>query len=1102
MEPDNIAHNVAHAVRIPVELDMPAFQRAFEKLVDRHPVLRTTFAAPHSEPVQRVHAYAPICFQVQDALGWSETRLNDELAQEVYRPFGLERGPLMRVNLFSLSPRDHLLLLVVHHIVTDMWSLALLMHETTQLYAAEQAGQTASLKPFRAQYADHVNWEAEMLAGPEGERLWAYWREQLAGELPVLNLPTDRPRPPVQTDRGALESLRLGVELTQALKSLSKARGVTLYTTLLAAFQVLLYRYTGQTDILVGSPKARRRREVARTMGYFINPVVLRADLSETLTFMAFLDQVHRTVQGAFEHDAFPFSLLVERLQPGRDLSRPPIFQAMFSWQKTTRLVDTRRMSSLALGEDGKGRMNLAGLVLEAVTLGQRPTPFDWTLLIAETQEEMGATVEYNSDLFLPDTIRRMLRHYRTLLESIVADPGQRVSDLPLLAEDERRQMLVEWNDTLARYPQDDGVQRLFEAQVERTPDAVALAFEGQALTYRALNRRANQLARRLQKLGVGPETLVGISVERSVEMVLGVLGVLKAGGAYLPLDLNYPRERLAFMLRDAQVPVLLTQTQLIDRLPNQPANQQTIQPTTICLDADWEHIAVESDANPESGVTPENLAYVIYTSGSTGQPKGVLLRQRGLCNLVNAQVRAFGVDSGSRVLQFASFSFDAAVSEIFMALLTGATLHLVRRETLLSISDLVQTLRDMAITTVTLPPSLLSLLPADDLTTLKTVVSAGESCSWDVAARWSPGRRFVNAYGPTEATIGPLLHQVAGVADGASVPIGRPIANTRAYVLDRRLQPSPVGVPGELHIGGVGLARGYLEWPELTAEKFIPAPSFAPPLEEGGARLYKTGDLARYRPDGSVEFLGRADHQVKVRGFRIELGEIEALLKGHASLRDAVVVAREVEGKSRDPLSKLKAGKRLVAYVMPEQGSAATFLDSALNELRIFLKTRLPEYMVPSLFVVIDALPLTPNGKVDRGALPIPAQVRPDLAAAFVKPRNELERTIAAIWQEVLGVDKVGVHDNFFDLGGHSLMVTRVHRQLQQTFKQNLSMVEMFKYPTISALAEFLSRETETQPVFQDNVDRAGRQKQAIRRQKQHLKGVAHKRAVGRSRR
>jgi amino acid adenylation domain-containing protein len=1056
--------NPVHAVRIRSDLDISLLRGAFQVLVDRHPMLRTTFVSREGEPVQLIHEQGEVDFHQEDASEWSEEDLNERLAEEAHRVFDLERGPLLRVHVFSRSPTEHVLMLAAHHIVVDLWSLAVLISELGILFTSPDG--LGSLPPLGLHYPDYVKWQTEMLAGPGGEELWDYWRTKLAGELPVLDLPTDRPRPSVQTHRGASESLWLDVELTKELKEFSESYGVTLYMTLLASFNVLLYRYSGQEDLIIGTPTTgRSRAELMDLVGYFVNPVALRSQLSAGLAFSEFLGQVRQTVVEAVDHQDYPFALLVEKRQPDRDPSRLPISQVMFILQRAHLLYD-EGLSKFAVGMDGM-RMELAGLALESVNVEQRMAPFDLTLMMAEADEGLAASMTYNTDLFDAATIQRMLGHYRTLLEQVVADPDQRVSAMSLLTDTERRQMLADWNDTTANYPRDRCVHELFEAQVERTPENDAVIFEDERLTYRELNRRANQLSHYLRRIGVGPETVVGISVNRSTEMVVGLLGILKAGGAYLPLDPAYPRERLAFMLDDARVPVLLTQERLVDGLPMSGSQ-------TVRLDADRGPVARESYENPNDVVTPENLAYVIYTSGSTGRPKGVSLQHGGLANLVAAQTEAFGVEAGSRVLQFASLSFDASVSETFMALLTGATLCLARQDVLASVSGLRQLLHDHAITTVTLPPSLLSVLPSEGLPSLRTVISAGEACSPDIVARWSPGRRFFNAYGPTEATIGPTLHPVDYVIDGVNnVPIGRPIPNIQVYVLDRCLQMVPIGVPGELYIGGVGLARGYLNRPGLTAQKFI-----AHPLsDDPGARLYGTGDLARYRSDGTIEFLGRIDHQVKVRGFRIELGEIEAVLERHPALQRAFVLAREGE----------LGDERLVAYVVP-----GDYPKPTVPELRGFLGAKLPRYMIPSSFVTMEALPLTPSGKVDRKALPVPESTRPDLGTAYAMPQTGMERKLAAVWQQVLGVEKVGTHDNFFDLGGHSLMLAKVHSRLEETVGRELSMVELFKYPTVAALAEYLTEQPQDRLPSQRSQERAERQRAAIMRQRRLRQGIS----------
>jgi amino acid adenylation domain-containing protein/non-ribosomal peptide synthase protein (TIGR01720 family) len=790
-----------------------------------------------------------------------------------------------------------------------------------------------------------------------------------------------------------------------------------LFITLLAAFQTLLYRYTGQSDISVGTPIANRTRsEVEGLIGFFVNTLVMRADLGGEPSFRELLKRVREVALGAYAHQDVPFEMLVDQLRPERDMSHSPLFQVMLVLQNAPR--QAQELS--------------AGLTLDVIEADDGTARFDLTLTMVEDAGGLSGALEYNTDLFDAATIERMVEHLQVLLAAIVAEPDRSVSELPLLTDVERRRLLADWNDTLTDYPY--GLERcvhaLFEAQVEQTPQATALIFEDQRLTYTELNQRANQLAHHLRKLGVGPETLVGISVERSPEMVVGLLGILKAGGAYLPIDPTYPQERIVFMLQDAQAAVLLTQQHLVERL----SSPLLLTPYSLLLDAGWETIARESQENPIGVTTPENLAYVIYTSGSTGRPKGVLLRHRGLCNLVNAQTRAFGVSADSRVLQFASFSFDASVSETFMALLSGATLYLARQETLTSLPDLFQLLRELKITTVTLPPSVLKALPAEGLDDLQTLVSAGEACSPDVVARWAPGRRFFNAYGPTEATIGPALGRVEDLPQGtANVPIGRPISNTHIYVLDARSRPVAVGVPGELHVGGAGVARGYLNRPELTAVKFVPDPFSPTP----GARLYRTGDRARFWADGRLEFLGRIDQQVKVRGFRIELGEIEALLSRHAALQAAVAVVRQDEA----------GHKRLVAYVVPAQGPAPSS-----SEMRAFLLEKLPEYMLPSLFVVLDALPLTPNGKVDRRVLPAPDQARPELASVYVAPRTPEEETLAGIWAQILGLEQVGVHDNFFELGGDSILSIQVIARANQAGLR-LTPKELFQYPTVAGL-------------------------------------------------
>ena len=844
----------------------------------------------------------------------------------------------------------------------------------------------------------------------------SYWKQQLADAPPMLELPTDHPRQPVQTFRSARRSQELPQALTESLLALSQKEGVTLFMTLLTAFKTLLYRYIGQEDILVSSPITyRNSNKTEEPSNFFANILVLRTQLQGNPSFSELLGRVREMVREAYAHQDLPFEKLVEELQLERSLSYSPLFQVMFALH----LAKQEKLEPPS----------------PIVTPLQRENPtskFDLFLSIEETDQGLLGLWEYNMDLFDAVTITQMAGHFQTLLERIVVHPELPISELPLLTEAERHQQLVKWNDTQTEYPQDKCIHQLFEEQVKLTPDAVALVYQNEQLTYRELNTRANQLAHHLQGLAVGPEVLVGICVERSLEMVVGLLGILKAGGAYVPLDATYPQERLAYMLSDSQVSVLLTQEKLVSDLPEHTAQ-------VVCLDSQWGVISQESQENPLSVVQASNLAYVIYTSGSTGKPKGVLVAHQGLCNLAQAQISLFDVNSDSIVLQFASFSFDASIWEVVMALCSGARLCLGTKDSLLPGPNLMQSLRKYNITHVTLPPSALAVLPYEELLALRTIVVAGEACSPDLVAQWSKDRRFFNAYGPTESTV---CSTVAECSDSSNQPsIGRPISNTQIYILDSHLQLVPIGVRGELYIGGAGLARGYLNRPKLTQEKFLVNPF----SQQQGTRLYKTGDLARYLPNGNIEYLGRIDHQVKIRGFRIELGEIEAILSQHPSVKQILVIDRE----------DLPGDKRLVAYIVHDQEQVPK-----VSELRCLLKEKLPDYMVPSAFVMLEAMPLTPNGKVNRKALPAPDTIRPDLEKPFVSPRTPVEEVLAGIWSEILRLKQIGVHDNFFHLGGHSLATTQILSRVREVFQIEIPFCIFFENPTIASLATTIEQD------------------------------------------
>ena len=1435
-------YNIIYAVTIDAALDHELLRACGDRLTQRHAVLRSTFHFVNGAPVQRIHPDAGDYFRREDVSALDDAQLRQRVNDEAECVFDLETGPLLRIHVFSKSAQEHVLLLSAHHLIVDLWSLSILLHELGILYAT--AADSNSLPPLRFRYQDYVRNQAELLSGPAGEKMWEYWQDKLAGELPTLELPTDHPRPAVQTYNGSSQAFQLSNETTQRLKTFCEQQGVTMYMTLLAIYQVLLSRYSGQEDIIVGSPMTGRTRPaLADLVGYFVKPVALRADLSGNPSFTALLQQVRQTVLEALEHQDYPFPLLVEKLQVNRDPGRTPIFQTMLVMQRAHLLAEAG-MSSLALGEAGMG-LQLGRLKLGSFPLDHRQAPFDLTLMLAETDSGLSGSLSYNADLFEADTARRMLGHFATLLEAVLENPATNVQSLPLLTQAEHAQLQRLAQGASRVWPQGQFVHELFAEQARRAPEAVAVVFGDEHLTYGELEARSNRLARYLQQLGIGPDALVGICVERSPEMIVGLLGVLKAGGAYVPLDPAYPADRLNYMLEDTGLTVLLTQAQLKSAISNLKSEIEL-----VCLDADWPRIAAEAAVTPEVALAPQHLAYVIYTSGSTGRPKGVMIEHRGLTNLVLAQAEGFGINEHSRLLQFASFSFDASVSEIFLALTSGATLCLAQRTQLLSEKSLLDLLRQQAITWATLPPSLLAIFEPADLPALHTVVSAGEACTWEIAERWGRGRRFFNAYGPTEATIGPTFYEAVSNTRGLrTVPIGRPISNLSIHLLDPRGQTVPAGVPGELCIGGIGLARGYLNRPELTAEKFVELqiadlrlqieelqPSASVNLQsaisnpKSAIRLYRTGDLARWLPDGNLELIGRVDQQVKIRGFRIEPGEIENLLRQHPAVREAAVVVQEhapgdkrlaaylipepaptvelwpsvaeffvyddliyyalthdelrnqvykaainrlvkdkvvvdigtgqdailarfcLEGGARkvyaielmnktyqkaratlerlglqdritlihgdamkvelpeladvcvseivgaiggaegvvpiinnarrflkpggvmipdrsltlisavtlpdellahpgfdqvpgdyvrkifaqtgrqfdlrlslkgvnrahllsdaapfedlhfnqpmepeaqhdivltvsrdgrfdgflvwltlhtisdavidilehehawlpvwlpvfDPGVAVSAGDRIEATItrtlcenglnpdfaikgrlIRQRGAAIDFASASphfkrswkdtpfyarlfasdditirpaatarlpLQELRDHLRQRLPEYMIPSHFTALAAFPLTPNGKVDRRALAAMDSSHAAVSAEHIAPRNETEEKLIAIWQEVLGTAAIGINDNFFELGGHSLLLAKAHGRLQEVFERDLSMIELFKYPTIQTLAGYLRSEPNgapSQETRERNLARAEKRKEQLSQQ-QRLKKLAHRR-------
>ncbi|HEU4963755.1 MAG TPA: MupA/Atu3671 family FMN-dependent luciferase-like monooxygenase [Bacilli bacterium] len=1487
LAPESAAYHISKAVRLKAGVDADLLQTAYALLLQRHPALQTVFVTQGEQPVQQVQVGQKPFFDVIDGETWSEEQVQNYLTEAAHRPFDLEKGSLVRAFYVRCSAGEAVLLLSAHHLVIDFWSFGVFMKELWALYAALQKGETTELPPHKADYADYVRHQAALLQDERGQRLLTYWQEQLGGDLPLLDLKTDRPRPPVQTYNGATVDFRLEKGLSRRLKALAQAHGVTQYMILLAAFQVLLHRHSGQDDILVGSPTAgRTRAKDAGSIGYYVNPVVLRADLSEAPTFAQFLQQVRGTVLGALDHQEYPFPLLVEKLQPKRDLSFPPIFQAMFTLQRS---LEDDGLTALSLNVGG---VNLAALgegEVESYRVEQRFAQLDLGLTMGELQGEWVGLFEYNSDLFDRETIERLVGHFETLLGGVAQDVEQSVEALPLLSECEQRQLLTEWNETTAAYEEGRCIHHLFEAQVERTPDAVAVVFREEQLTYRELNIRANQVAHRLQAMGVGPDTLVGLCMERSLEMMVGLLAILKAGGAYVPLDPTYPQERLAFILQDAEAAVLVTQPHLVARLPQQ-------QGQVLELETTFAAVAQELTSNPTSDVQADNLAYMIYTSGSTGQPKGVMVEHRNAVNFFAGMDQRVGRQEQDTLLAVTSICFDISVLELFWTLTRGLKVVLLSeqaasgglgkaasraskasqatkamqfslfyfasdenededdkyrlliegakfadrngfsavwtperhfhkfgglypspaviggalsmvteriklrsgsvvlplhspirvaedwsvvdnlsrgrvelsfasgwhaddfvfrpqnyedrsnvmfrdietvkklwrgepvsftggggheldvrtlprpvqselpvwvtsggniatfrrageiganvlthllgqsvedlaekiaayREALQAngfdpeagqvalmlhtyvdqdmdvvrekvrepfiqylrssfglVENLVRSLQldidlenmtdadrdavlafsferyfetsglfgtpescavmvarlqavgvdevaclvdfgvdstsvlaslehlsalrerceweraetaqeqgELAIDPYTLAvqaekqgatllqctPSLMKILSADvkNLTALRglrALLLGGEALDQAFAKQVKaalPDTRLLNMYGPTEATVWATTAEIGTAEDDFAITIGRPLANMKTYLLDEHLQPVPVGLPGELHIGGLGVARGYHKCPELTAERFVRNP-FAADRHE---LIYKTGDLASYLPDGRIKFLGRIDHQVKVRGFRIELGEIETALTSHAGVKEAVVIDRTdasgatylvaylvenstVGRSARETSSVTGTAARTTAGAQVDTQAGATREQT----LRTHLQATLPDYMVPSAFVFLDRLPLTPNDKVDRKALPDPqAQPRPKATAHYAAPQSELEQTVAAIWQEVLQRDQVGIHDNFFEIGGHSLQVVQMHGKLKERLHLDIPVVELFQFPTVAMLAKHLGQaqtaagQTPTAPATQRAQERAATRREQLQQRRQASRGT-----------
>ena len=1025
LQPGNPFYNMFESFHLKGRLSCAALEQSYNELLKRHAILRTLFTVIHDEPVQVVQEYTWMPIPQIDLRSYPpqerETVLRDLATREAEESFILDQGPLLRVKLVSLDQEEYVLLLTIHHSIADGWSTTIFLRELATLYCSFIEGKSSPFAELALQYFDYAYWQQEWLHSKQSLTQLDYWKRQLSDAPAILELPTDYPRPSIQGYRGKQILFTLPAPLLQQVKAECKREEVTSFMWLLAVFQIVLYRYTHQEDILLGSPIAGRTYpELEELIGYFANTLVLRTKLQSSQTFREVLRQVKEVTLDAFAHQEMPFEKLVEELHVQRSLSYNPLFQVMFVMQNTPRI-----------------ELELPDLEVQFSILGEhKTTRFDLTLALEEDGQELSGSIEYNTDLFASTTMERFIEHFRILLTQTLAHPEQHIADLRLLTDAEYREILIDWNAPLSiGVPRASCLHQLFEEQVARTPDAVALIGSQQTLTYAQLNAQANQLSHFLHHLHVGPDVPVAVCLERSPALVMSLLAILKAGGCYLPLDPHTPPQRLIGMLENAQTPLLLTQRSLLPSLP-------PVQTRILCLENEQSSIAhFPPDLPPSLEVRPDNLAYIIYTSGSTGQPKGVQVVHAAVCNLLLDMQRILSLNEKAVIAAVASFAFDMSIPELFLPLITGAQEVQLDRDATLDPRQLLTLLQQYGVTCIQATPTMWSLLLQAGLLNERpsyTCISGAEALSWEVATQLlQTGCPLHNFYGPTETTVWSMQHQIR--PEDAQALIGRPLSNTHVYILDDCWQLVPVGVMGELYIGGSGLARGYLNQPATTAERFIPHPFSS----QWGARLYRTGDLARYHSDGTIEYLGRCDRQIKLRGFRIEPGEIEKVLRQHPTIRDAVVLVREYQPEK----------KQLVAYLVLE-GEETLHND----QIRRFLSEKLPEYMLPSLFVPLPALPLTPNGKINYGALPSPSPQRSELQQQFVAPRDSLESQLVQIWQETLDVaPPIGITDNFFDLGGNSFSAVRLMAHIQHVYHHGFPLSLLFQEGTIEHLAQKL---------------------------------------------
>jgi amino acid adenylation domain-containing protein len=1065
---ESAAYNDPTALRIKGPLNIPVLEKTLNEIINRHQVLRMIFPAHQGQPVQQFHQNETVTISITSLSEWEGNELaipvQEQISEFVNRfsrqPFDLSKDMLIRATLLKIKEKDYALVVNIHHIVMDGWSKGIMLLELMDLYQAFSQGKPSPLDELPVQYTDYVSWHHEWMQGKLFESQLSYWKEKLSGAPPVLELPTDHPRPNIPGGGGSIEPFSFSRQKYHALNDLAKQEDVTFFMLIMTAYNTLLYRYSGQEDILTGTPIAGRNRvELENLIGLFVNTLVIRCDVSGGPSFKTLLRRVRATALEAYSNQDMPFEKLVEVLNPQRSLSVAPLFQVMFQLQNAP--MPPARIS---------------GLTITPIQIDTGFSQVDLSLTLWEEQDFMKGTFEYNTDLFESASIKRMVDHFQVLLDGVLTDVGQKISHLPMMSQEEMHRLLVKWNDTNADYPKDLCIYQLYDACVEKHGQQEAVIFANRSMSYAHLNREANRLAYVLQRMKIGPETLVGICMENSFELITGVLGILKAGGAYIPMDPQYPNERLKVILKDAQPAVLFTSKSLTDRFNDYHG-------VTICLDAETDVTDNENTGNCRNNSKPENAACIIYTSGSSGEPKGTLMNNRNIVNLIYSFMQSYEPGPGDNLLPLTSIASASFVGEILPILTAGGGIVLADKEQVLDMKKLTSLLSAYQVTILSTVPSMIARLNAFQWNPgkLRLLLSGGEAISAGDIYHLQDSVTIVNGYGLTEATICSTYiivnqHQL-DFSTNPVISVGKPIINTQVYIFDHLRNPVPIGIPGEIYIGGDGISRGYLNNPELTAERFISF--FYRSHKSHMSYIFKTGDLGAWLPDGAVKFLGRLDTQVQVHGYRIELSEVENHLGLHPDIREVVVIDREV----------VPGDRRLVAYIVTADENGVKRIPPTSNQLRDWLSERIPDFMIPGVFETLESIPLTVNGKVNIEALPLPSWERPGLDVSYKAPQTSTEQAIAALWQEFLRLDKVGINDNFFDLGGHSLLLTRIHSRLSEILghQKELTIVDLFRYPTIYSLAKYIDEDEKKQQsreTYQKIRDRAVKQRQAFSRQ------------------